>query len=125
MSVPYEKAVEEDLNLGTSTATVTMPGGGTDTGTQINLATFAIGPTAATWDPGSIAANASEEKEVTVTGAALGDLALCSFSLDITTLTLTCAVSATNTVTATLHNNGAGAVNLGSGTLTVLVFKVA
>lgn len=40
MAVPYEKIVEEDLNLGTSTATVTMPAGGTATGHQINPATF-------------------------------------------------------------------------------------
>lgn len=40
MSVPYEKVVEEDLNLGTDTVDVTMPGGGTATGHKINPSTF-------------------------------------------------------------------------------------
>lgn len=41
MSVPYEKIVAEDLNLGTGTVEVTMPAGGTATGHAINPATFA------------------------------------------------------------------------------------
>lgn len=40
MSIPYEKIVVEDLNLGDGTVQVTMPGGGTSTGTQINFATL-------------------------------------------------------------------------------------
>jgi len=40
MSVIYEKVVAEDLNLGTGTASVTNPAGGTLTGTQINMQTF-------------------------------------------------------------------------------------
>lgn len=37
MAIPYEPIVLEDLNLGTGQVTVTMPNGGTMTGTQINL----------------------------------------------------------------------------------------
>lgn len=41
MSVPYEKIVEEDLNLGSDEVEVTMPAGGTATGHQIGPHTFA------------------------------------------------------------------------------------
>lgn len=41
MGVPYEKIVAEDLDLGTGTATITMPAGGTATGHQIHIGTFA------------------------------------------------------------------------------------
>lgn len=40
MSVPYEKIVEEDLNVETGEVTVTMPGGGTATGHKVNPSTF-------------------------------------------------------------------------------------
>lgn len=40
MSVPYEKIVAEDLNLGTNTVSVTMPAGGSATGTQIGQHTL-------------------------------------------------------------------------------------
>ena len=122
----YETAVQEDLDTGTGTASKRAPGGGTLTGTQINLSSFAVGQLKATttWDPSSIANGAEEAKEITVTGAALGDLALASFSLDVADLQLDAQVTAANTVTATLSNNTGAAVDLSSGTLTVLVFKV-
>lgn len=71
----------------------------------------------ATWDPGSIADGDMEAKDITVTGASLGDFVLVSFSLDVADLTLTATVTATNTVTAVLANNTGGAVDLGSGTI--------
>jgi hypothetical protein len=40
MAVPYEKIVEEDLNLGTGTVSVTMPGGGSAVGNKIGLQSF-------------------------------------------------------------------------------------
>jgi hypothetical protein len=40
MSVPYEKIVAEDLNLGVGAVSVTMPGGGSATGNKINLGTL-------------------------------------------------------------------------------------
>jgi hypothetical protein len=42
MSIPYEKAVAEDLNLGHGTVSVTMPGGGSATGNKIGLHTFGL-----------------------------------------------------------------------------------
>lgn len=119
--------LQDDVNWGTGTASKRNPGGGSDTDTQVGIHSMAVGQVAAstTWDPGSIANGASESKEITVTGAALGDFVLRSFSLDVSDLTLTADVTAANTVTAVLANNSGAAVNLGSGTLRVLVLKSA
>ena len=76
----------------------------------------------ATWDPGSIGDGNEEAKEITVTGAALGDYVIAtSFSLDVSDLQLTADVTAANTVTAVLSNSTGGAVDLDSGTVRVLV----
>ena len=40
MAVKYERIVEEDLNIGTGTVDVTMPGGGTVVGHRIGLHSF-------------------------------------------------------------------------------------
>lgn len=40
MAIPYEKIVAEDLNIGIGTVAVTMPAGGTATGTKIGLQTL-------------------------------------------------------------------------------------
>lgn len=40
MGIPYEKLVEEDLNLGSGAVDVTMPAGGTATGHKIGLHSF-------------------------------------------------------------------------------------
>lgn len=79
----------------------------------------------ATWDAASIADGDSEDKDITVTGAALGDFVLVAFSIDITGLVLTAVVTATNTVTATLTNSTGGAVDLTSATVTVRVLKAS
>jgi hypothetical protein len=70
-----------------------------------------------TFNPPSIAASASTTTTVTVTGAALGDYAEASFSLDMTGLVMSAYVSAADTVTVVLFNPTVGAVDLGSGTL--------
>lgn len=75
-----------------------------------------------TWNPASIADGDSETFQMTgVTGAALGDFVLASFSLDLQDLSLTAYVQAAGVVEAVLQNNTGGAVNLDSGTLTVRV----
>jgi hypothetical protein len=74
------------------------------------------------WNPGSIADGDEEAKDITVTGAALGDFALVSFSLDVADLVLNGQVTAANTVTAILANNTGGAIDLGSGTVYAKVF---
>lgn len=76
-----------------------------------------------TWDPGSIANGAEEAKDVTVTGAALGDFVLAAPSIDITDLTISATVTAADTVTVVLANNTGGAVDLGSMTISVRVLQ--
>ena len=77
----------------------------------------------AAWNPGSIAAGGYEEKDVTITGAALGDFAVASFSIDIAGLVLTATVTAADTVTCALTNSSAGAIDLAAGTVYALVIK--
>ena len=70
-----------------------------------------------TKDWGSIADGDELAEDVTVTGAALGDFAVASMSIDVTDLIITASVTAANVVTVVLSNNTGGAINLGSGTL--------
>lgn len=79
----------------------------------------------ATWDAASIADGDMESKDITVTGAALGDFVMCSLGIDQTDLAAVAQVSATNVVTVTLLNNTGGAVNLASTTARVVVFPRA
>jgi len=77
----------------------------------------------ATWDPANIAAGASTTTTVAVTGAAVGDYVRASFSLTLAGLVLSGYVSGANTVTVVLNNPTAGAVDLASGTVKVVVEK--
>ena len=121
----YEKLVQEDCDVGTSTSVVRNPGGGTLVGTQIGRHTLAVGQaaTSATWEPGTIANGAKASTTVTVSGAALGDFAQGSFSLSLSGCQLTAEVSATNTVTVVVSNLTGASVVLASGTVRVLVDK--
>ena len=121
----YELLAQEDLDVGVDTSTKRNPSGGTLTTTQVGIHSLAVGQVevTATWNPDSIANGASASTTVTVSGAALGDYAVASFSLDLSGLTLSAYVSATNTVTVVLSNLTGAAVNLASGTVSVLVFK--
>lgn len=74
-----------------------------------------------TWDPPSVGSGASTSTTVTVAGAALGNYVSVSFSLDLQGMNLTGSVSAADTVTVVLANLTGGAVDLGSGILTVVV----
>lgn len=127
MSLLYEKVVQEDLDVGTSAAvTVTNPGGGTLTGTQIGIHSVAVGQVAwtETWDPGSISAGSYETEDVTVPGAAVGDFVLASHDKMLTSaMMISGHVSATDTVTVVLFNPTIAAIDVDSGTLAVLVFK--
>lgn len=126
MSIAYfERLCQEDIDAGVDVTSKRNPGGGTLTATQVGIHTFSVGQlkTDTTWDPASIASGGSVSTTATVAGAALGDFALASFSLNLAGLTLSAYVSATNTVTVVLSNLTGAAVNLTSGTLSVLVFK--
>ncbi len=125
MTRVFREMLTEDLQLGSGAGTKPNPGGGELTGTLIGIQSFAVGGAAATttWDPGSVAAGGQVTKDITVPGAALGDFVLESFSLDVEDLKLNAEVTSTNTVTAILSNLTGGAIDLGSGTLKVLVLK--
>ena len=74
------------------------------------------------WNPGNVAVHEMVSNDVTVTGAALGDFAIASFSLDVADLVLDAQVTAANTVTLTNDGIGAG-VDLAEGTVYVRVFR--
>ncbi len=77
-----------------------------------------------THDFGSLADGAGETTTVTVTGAALGDFAEASLSVDLQGMTMTAWVSATNTVSVRLQNeSGGGPIDLASATLRARVRK--
>ena len=78
----------------------------------------------ATVDFGSIADGDELASDITVTGAALGDIVMVSHSLDVADLQLTADVTAANTVSVVVSSSG-DAVNLGSGTVRVLVIPSA
>jgi hypothetical protein len=75
------------------------------------------------WNAAEIADGDAESKEVTVTGAELGDQALASLSIDIADLVLDAQVTAADTVTCVLANNTGGAINLAAATVYVRVLK--
>lgn len=75
-----------------------------------------VGASAA-YDPASVADAESLEKEITVTGAALGDFVIASLSVDLAGLSISGLVSATDTVTVVLQNDSGGAIDLGAGTI--------
>lgn len=76
----------------------------------------------ATWNAASIADGDMESKDITVTGAALGNFCLASMGVDVVDLGVSVQVTATDTVTVTLLNNTGGAVDLASTTVRVAVF---
>jgi hypothetical protein len=81
----------------------------------------------ATWDPAATAATqgASVSTTVTVTGAAVGDVAMAGHTAftGAQAAALEANVSATDTVTVRLVNTTAAAVDLATGTLKVVVIK--
>jgi hypothetical protein len=75
----------------------------------------------ATVDVASLVDAAGATQSITCTGAALGDFVLVSHSLDVQDITVTAYVQSANTVEVRFQNEGAATVDLGSGTVTVLV----
>jgi hypothetical protein len=90
---------------------------------QIDLYPLTILDGSATWNPGNIGDGNEEAKDVTVMGAALGDFAIASFSLDVSDLVLDAQVTAENTVTCILANNTGDAVDLAEGAVYARVMK--
>lgn len=77
----------------------------------------------ATWDAAAILDGDMEAKDVTVTGAALGDFAVASLGVDNVDLTVSATVTAADTATVVLANNTGASVNLASTTVRVRVIK--
>lgn len=99
------------VNSAVVTSTVTRTSGSVLTGS-------------ATFDPASLADGAGVTTTVAVSGAAVGDTANASFSLDLLDITMTAWVSAPGTVSVRFQNESGGVVDLASGTLRVQVFTV-
>jgi hypothetical protein len=76
-----------------------------------------------TYDPPSMADGVGATTTVTVTGAVLGDFAVCSFSLSTQGITTTANVTAADTVTVRFQNETGGLIDLLSGTLAVRVLR--
>jgi hypothetical protein len=76
-----------------------------------------------TWDPPNLTSGTQTTTTVTVTGAALGDIAMVSYSLSQQNLVLSAFVSAADTVTVVLRNDTGGDVHLASGTLRASVWS--
>ncbi len=125
----FEKALGQDLNLGTGTATVSNPGGGVLSGHQISISTLGLdgAPTqaaTATWNPPSIPSLQSVSTTVAVAGAAVGDFVLVTHDqLGSTDLQLTAHVQVAGTVRVVLANPTPAAIDVASGTLKVLVLR--
>ncbi len=77
----------------------------------------------ATWETSSIADGDIESKTITVQKARMTDFVFASFSKDLEGLKLSADVTALGTVTAKLFNGTGSAVNIGTGTLYVRVFR--
>ncbi|HUY68253.1 MAG TPA: DUF2793 domain-containing protein [Alphaproteobacteria bacterium] len=76
------------------------------------------------WDPGAITSGAGlTSSSVTVTGAALGDLAIVAAPYDLQGISATAYVSASDTAKIQLANLTGSSVTLGSGTWRVRVVK--
>jgi hypothetical protein len=82
----------------------------------------ALGQVSAVYDPGNLVDGAGATTTATVTGAALGDLVVSSFSLDLQGIMMSAWVSSADTVSIRFQNETGGAIDLGSGTLRVRVF---
>lgn len=123
VNAPSSVTVTDMIDLsGCSQYPLTIDGNvaATDGGTITNT----VNPTQGwAFDPGAIADGDSLDTDQTLTGVALGDIVLPSFSLDLQGLSLTAAVTAANTITFTFTNCTGGSVNLGSGALRAKVFK--
>ena len=74
-----------------------------------------------TYDAASLSDAAGTTKTVSVPGAALGDFAMASLSVDLAGITMTAYVSAADTVAVRLQNESGGTLDLASATLRVAV----
>lgn len=115
----YDALATRDATIAALSAALTALT--TVVGTKISTALTLTGT--ATYDPPSLADGAGTTTTVTVTGAALGDMALASFSLTTSGITITAWVSATDTVSVRFQNESGGLLDIASGTLKAAVLR--
>ena len=77
----------------------------------------------ATYDPPSLASGATTFTDVTVTGCSVGDSVSAAFSLDQQGVIFSGYVRTSNSARVYLENKTGGAIDLASGTITVVVNK--
>jgi len=77
----------------------------------------------ATWDPASVNSNSAQHETVAVIGAQMGDFVMASIDVDIQGLDLVAHVTSADVVTVGLHNPAAGAVDLGSCNLHIILLR--
>jgi hypothetical protein len=75
------------------------------------------------WDPPSIAAGASAQTNVTVSGARPGDFVQAAYSLATSGVVFLAQIGAQDVVTVTAWNRSGAAVDLNAGTVRVRVVK--
>lgn len=75
------------------------------------------------WDPPGIAAGATQQVNITVTGASPGDFVQATFSVATTAILFLATVGAADTVTVVAWNRATTAIDLAGGTLRVRVTK--
>ena len=77
-----------------------------------------------TWDPTSLTTQTQTSTTITVTGAAVGDIAMCGHThVTADLLQLSCYVSAADTVRVVLRNISGDTIDVASGTLAAEVWK--
>jgi len=77
----------------------------------------------AVWDPDSVGSNGEQHEDVAIPGARLGDHVWVTIDIDVQNLDVVGHVTASDVVTLGLHNPSAGAVNLGSCNVHVVVLQ--
>jgi hypothetical protein len=77
----------------------------------------------ASWDPPSLAANASAVQTVPVPGAAVGDTVMVGFTVPSANVLMFAAVSAPDTVSVVAWNRAGVTTDLAAGTLRIRVIK--
>ena len=95
---------------------------GSDTWDPVNLPASILAGSVV-WEPGNLADGVQESKDITVTGAALGDSVTVGAGIDVVDLIVTATVTGTDTVTIVLANETGGAIDLVSSTWTAQVVK--
>lgn len=79
----------------------------------------------ATWDPASLLAGVTASTTITVTGAAVGDIAYATHDqIGANDVLISAHVQSANTVRVVVDNLTGGVLDIASGTLSVLVFDI-